>query len=425
MSLKRLHLLDKTCTDERLDAWEQLLLDICRSISLPESRYAKLESHYDAIAQLLVDPKDPELTDLRIFPQGSIKTRTLVRPLPGSEVDVDAIAFRAQGTRLTPRELLDRLLAELQARARTQGDVIRKRRCVTVAYEDQELPAHVDVTPAIPTLGNVNNDGTGPLEVPDYPSDSMSPTNPKDFAEWVTQGSQVLLPLRQSTKRLVEFAAKAEVESLPSHADSIKLDPLRLAIKIAKRHRDLYARLQKCEDHQPISVVLTTLITKAYLAVAAEAQQSGRELTMIEALRAIATRMPAQLDRNVPGQFLLSNPRRETENFVEKWNVEPAHARVFFEWHAQFQQAVDLGLYNFADRDHFMVAIEEAFGVEPKRVTDRRLVEAAKAGAELPGLAENTATRLRQGEAAVGTFLGLAPQTPSRAQQPQDLGRLG
>lgn len=424
-SLKKLQLLAMTETTERLDAWEQLLLDIGRSISLPESLYKRLEGHYDSIAELLLDPTDPELSDLLIFPQGSVLTRTLVRPLPGCDADVDAIAFRKKGTRLTPREWLDSLLAELDARVRTQGTVKRKRRCVTVSYADSVLPAHVDVTPALPSLGNIKEDGTGPLEVPDYPSNALSPTNPKDFADWVMQASLVALPLSRTTIRLMEARAKAEVESMPTHADMIALDPLRLAIKVAKRHRDIYARACRCDDLQPISVVITTLITKAFLAFAAESQLSGRELTMIQALREIVARMPAQLDRTGAGQWWLSNPRRPTENFVEKWNLEPALAEVFFAWHEQFKQAADLGLYNFADRDDFVRAVEEAFGIEPKRATDKRLVEAAKAGVELPGLAPVIAARLRHGEAAAATLLGLAPTTPVRAQQPQDLGRLG
>lgn len=425
LSLKKLQTLAKTETTERLDAWEELLLDIARSISLPESRYAKLEGHYAAISGLLADPRDPELSELLVFPQGSVQTRTLVRPLPGSEVDVDAIAFREKGTSLTPRDLLDRLLLELRDRARTEGGVKRKRRCVTISYDDKELPAHVDVTPAVPTLGNRREDGTGPLEVPDYPSNAMSPTNPKDFAEWVTGASKETLPLRTATKRLVEARSRGEVESMPTHTDAIRLDPLRLAIKIAKRHRDLYARLNQREEQKPISVVLTTLITKSYLAYAAEARRVGREVTMIEALRAIIARMTSQFDSVGHGNWLLSNPRRTDENFVEKWNIDPALADVFFAWHEEFKQAVDLGLYSFSERDHFIEAVEQAFGLESKRAATSRLVEAAKAGTELPGLKPEIATRLRQGEATAATLLGLATHTPSRAQEPQDLGRLG
>lgn len=427
-SLKNLHHVSKTESFERLDAWERLLLDIGQSISLPESLYERLEGHYDAIGELLSNPTEPELSDLLIFPQGSVLTRTLVRPLPGGEADVDAIAFREKGTRLSPCEWLDRLYAELNARARTQGSVKRKRRCVTVSYADTVLPAHVDVTLALPTAGNIKDDGTGPLEVPDYPSNELHPTNPKDYADWVTDASLQLLPLTLLTRRLVEArvaVAKAEVESMPSHADMVKLDPLRLAIKVAKRSRDIYARANHCEDVQPISVVITTLITKAYLAVVREAQHAQRELTMIQALREIVARMPDQFDRQGARQWVLANPRRPTENFVEKWNKNPLLADTFFAWHGHLKQVIDLGLYNFDERDDFVQAVEEAFGLEPKRETHKRLVEAAKAGVEMPGLAAATATRLRHGETAAATLLGLAPRTPDRPQQPQDLGRLG
>lgn len=426
MSLpNRLQQLPKTETAERLGAWEQLLLDIGRSISLPESSYAKLEGHYKAISDLLDEPKDHEFANLLIFPQGSVKTRTLVRPLPGRETDVDAIAFRGEGTRLTPREWLDRLQAELAARARTQGSVKRKRRCVTVSYSDKDLPAHVDVTPAVPSPGNRKTDGTGPLEVPDYPSNKLSPTNPKDFAAWVTDASEESLPLTRTSLRLVEARAKAEVESMPTHADMIALDPLRLAIKIAKRHRDMYVRATRCEEHQPISVVITTLITKAFLSFAAEVGPLSREFTMLEVLRAVIARIPAQFDVKGDGQWLLSNPRRSSENFIEKWNMDAARAKVFFAWHAEFTQVIELGLHDFSDRKDFVQAVEEALGMEPGRATESGLTEAAKAGAELPGLAPATAARLRDGEAAATVLLGLAAKEPARAQQPQDLGRLG
>src|SRR5688572_31019351 len=70
---------------ERHLAWDRLLLEIARSISLPESLYRRLERHYDAIAEILTDPTDPELSDLLVCPQGSVRTRTLVRPLPGRD----------------------------------------------------------------------------------------------------------------------------------------------------------------------------------------------------------------------------------------------------------------------------------------------------------------------------------------------------
>jgi hypothetical protein len=93
------------------------LLEIVKSMSLPESLYERLEGHYSAIGELLCDSQHPALQDLQIFPQGSVLTRTLVRPLPGKDADADAVAFKKDGIHLSPREWLDCLLAELKARA--------------------------------------------------------------------------------------------------------------------------------------------------------------------------------------------------------------------------------------------------------------------------------------------------------------------
>lgn len=413
--------------DSRARSWEKLFLRIMRSISLPESSYEKLEGHYLAIAELLTDPKDPELKDLYIFPQGSVQTRTLVRPLPGAEADVDAVAFKADGTSLTPRELLDRLLAELEDRARTQGDVTRKRRCVTVSYDDKALPAHVDVTPAVPAVGNTEKDGTGPLEVPDYPSNEMRPTNPKDFAEWVMSVSKVPFPLDTETTRMAEAVAKADVESMPSHKEIVAMDPLRLAIKLCKRHRDLYARRYVCTDYQPISVLITTLVGKAYVSVATKAWANRQSFTMLEAVQAIVEQMPLEFDESPTTSRLwkLENPRRPDENFAEKWNADPKYVTVFMAWHADLKRALALGLEEFADRSTFETNVGVALGIDSRSVAATFLTEAAKAGDAMPGISPSLAKTLYNGERAAGVLLGLAASAPTRAQEPRETDRLG
>lgn len=411
-----------TETRERVSAWDEMLLEIVKSLSLPESKYKKLEGHYDAIAQLLQEPKAPELSDLQIFPQGSVMTRTLVRPLPGCDVDVDAIAFRPQGTTLSPREWLDCLLGELSERARTQGEVTRKKRCVTVQYDDKDLPAHVDVTPAKPSPGNSSEEGRGCLEVPDYPSNSDHPASPRDFGEWVLQVSRVAFPLSLPEQRLVE--AKSEVQQLPTYTDMIALDPLRLVIKLAKRHRDVYARANQCVAHQPLSIILTTLIGRAFLTVGAELRRQGRAVSTIESLRLIADRIPSEFEASHP-RWLLRNPCRPDENFAEKWNHDPRYAAVFFEWHGHFKRAIELGLRDFGTRREFEDSIEAAFGVEPKREVGRMLAEAAKHRRPMAGVSAGVAENSYNAERNAGALMGLAAATPNRAQEPPDLNKLG
>ena len=90
-------------------AWEKLLLEIVEAVSVPASDYERIESHYNAISEILIEPDDPELADGHVFPQGSFLTRTVVRALGKGEIDVDAILLEhVVGGRPVERLMLDR-----------------------------------------------------------------------------------------------------------------------------------------------------------------------------------------------------------------------------------------------------------------------------------------------------------------------------
>lgn len=412
-------LLPETSMLER--AWETLLLEIVESIALPESHYDRINNHYEAVSGVLANPHDAGLRDGLIFPQGSFLTRTVVRAVDDNDVDVDAMLFFAAGSPYAPRELLDRVHTELAARARTQGEVERRKRCVTVFYADEQVPAHVDVTPAVPTIGNACGDGHGSLEVPDYPTGCWHPSNPRDYAAWFQAVSETPIRLLRRALATAEARKDLATEPLPSHDAVNAFDPLRAVVKLMKRHRDLFARRSK---HAPISVILTTLAAKAFRDVAAESLR--QPLTAYEAMRRIVARMPHAFDPpQAPGHWLLANPRRREENFAERWNREPAYAEAFQVWHADFAAAVALGLHEFTERAQFETALSRTFGDDVRRKTSQHLTEAARTGRALPGLTTAAANRVRQAETASAALIGLSRATPSRVADPEPLDRLG
>ncbi len=411
-------------TSAQEDAWEQLLLEIVEAVSVPASEYQRIESHYNAISEILVEPVDPALADGHVFPQGSFLTRTVVRALGNGEIDVDAILLLRE-TSLSPRNLLESLHAELEARARTQGSIERRNRCVTVHYADESLPAHLDVTPAIPSDGNSDDEGWGPLEVPDYKQAEWHPTNPRDFADWFNDISQTSIMIAQGPVAFTEARKRAETEQLPSHEAINAFDPLRATVKLMKRHRDAFRERLGADVPVPISVVITTLAAKAYKEVATLSQQ--QPLTALQAIREIIARMPNQFDQDgrtgLP--WKLCNPRRPAENFAEKWNRDPAYAAMFARWHGELANAVGLGFVEFSEERDFEQAVLTAFGPEARKRTRSFLLEQAGAGQALPGLAGPTADRLRKAGAVDTVFRGLAVAEPSEAAQPKSLGRLG
>lgn len=411
-------------TSPQEDAWERLLLEIVDAVSVPASDYQRIESHYNAISEILTDPGDPELADGHVFPQGSFLTRTVVRALGKGEIDVDAILLLPE-TSLAPRELLESLHAELETRARTQGSVERRNRCVTVHYADETLPAHLDVTPAIASDGNDDGDGWGPLEVPDYKQADWHPTNPRDFADWFNDISRTPIFLDQDTASFAEARARADAEQLPSHEAINAFDPLRATVKLMKRHRDAFRERHGEDAPVPISVVITTLAAKAYQEVAALSQQ--RPLTALQAMREIITRMPNQFDQDGrTGQsWMLCNPRRPAENFAEKWNRDPAYADMFAKWHRELANTVGLGFAAFSEERDFEEAVLIAFGAEARKRTRSFLLEEASQGQPLPGLNDAAADRLRKAGAVGAAFRGLAEAEPRKPAQPKSLGRLG
>lgn len=411
-------------TSPEEDAWEKLLLEIVDAVSIPASEYQRIESHYKAISEILIDPDNVELADGYVFPQGSFLTRTVVRALGEGEIDVDAILLLRE-TSLAPRELLEALLAELELRVRTQGDVERRNRCVTVHYADDSLPAHLDVTPAVPSDGNDDDEGWGPLEVPDYKQADWHPTNPRDFADWFNDISRTSIALDQGTVAFAEARKRAEGEQLPSHDAINAFDPLRATVKLMKRHRDAFRERHGADAPVPISVVITTLAAKAYKEVAALAQQ--RPLTALQAMREIIARMPNQFDQDGRAglPWKLSNPRRPAENFAEKWNRDPAYAAMFAKWHGELADAVGLGFVEFSEERDFEQAVLTAFGPEARKRTRSFLLEEAGLGHPLPGLRDEVADSLRKAGAVGTTFRGLAEAEPQQAAQPKSLGRLG
>lgn len=406
---------------DRTSAWDLLLLEIADAVSLPASEYERIEGHYKAISEILEDPNDPNLADAVIFPQGSFLTRTVIRAPANGEIDVDAIMFLKR-TALGPQKLLEALHAELEARARTQGEVERRNRCVTVHYADQNYPSHMDVTPAVPTNGNVAKDGQGPLEVPDYNADDWHPTNPKDFADWFNAICARALRLARTYDAVA--VAKAATEALPSHADINAFNPLRAAVKLLKRHRDQFKSRQREGAPVPISVIITTLVAKAYDELA---KSQTHAMTALEVVQELVRRMPSQFDQiGGPGaQWVLSNPRRPSENFAEKWNRHPEYALLFAQWHAELTEALALGQQAFIEPRDFEAAINKAFGPQAERRTRSYLNEAAARGQVLPGLAPGASERLAKAGSVESLLTGLAQSNPEGPARPKPTGRLG
>lgn len=316
-------------------AAEQLLEDLAESLDIPASRYEAAERSYKSVGQWLDRPESLFANvGTTIYPQGSFRLGTVIRPLNGDEdYDLDAVCeLDFSKSDLTQAQLKERLGIEMKAYAKAHGmaDPIEARRCWTLNYADG-AQFHMDVLPALPdgarqrllmeALGYANNWAEMAVAITDIThgryrvrSEDWPASNPKGYSEWFRAKMQAVFDAKRQAIALKE--ARASVEEIPEYR--VKT-PLQSAIQILKRHRDI--RFSDEPDTRPISIILTMLSAHAY----------NQETTISDALYGILMRMDRHIDDR-DGAAWIANPTDPRENFADKWEANPERKEAFYEW---------------------------------------------------------------------------------------------
>lgn len=296
-----------------------------RQIELTSAQHAQLETAYTAVAKWLGDSDHPLLRDVQIYPQGSVRLRTTVRPIGQDEFDVDLVCLLPNARLgVDSAESIYHLVGErLRAHGTYKKMLEPKNRCWRLDYADGSR-FHMDITPAMPNPMC----GEGGILVPDRERKEFKPSNPVRYAEIFDDISRLApeftgLELAQFTEAL----SRASIEPLPD--PMAPKDFLRRIVQLAKRHRDLHYQQAKGR-HPPISIVLTTLIMESYANLTKQVFQSPWDF-----MESVIREMPLYVRDTTEG-YVVPNPSAPDENFAEKWNAEPQKARDFLDWHSHF-----------------------------------------------------------------------------------------
>jgi len=354
----------------RRRSWERLLLRAASSISLTASQYKLIEERYSQLQNILSSATDPLLEGAHIFPQGSMRLRTTINPVKDAPkdlgtIDADAIVWLPNAGGADADTVLAAIEKRFREGSRVQSEIVQLRRGIRIEYADENPGFHIDVTPARAVRGNEESHGQGKLEVPDRYT-GWKASSPIPYADWLHSASEQKISL-EILKSFVANESRAmdsaTQEPLPSYQDYDKLDPLRATIKLLKRHRDEWAIETRNEDYRPISAVITTLATHAYLKVAKESHHTP--LTPIDAILKIVEKMPEEI-RVYGNNYFVVNPRDTGENFAEKWNrPDEGHKyrQAFDNWHASAMVAFMLGLQPHNSADAFAQVMKQSFGI--------------------------------------------------------------
>jgi hypothetical protein len=330
-----------------------VLAAILKEIDLPDTARQRAEARYKRLGEWFGEPRQ-KCSDYRprIYPQGSFRLGTVVRPLSDDdEYDLDMGCRLEHGIAKnthTQEELKDMVRQDLEAYRvanQIQTPLDEKNRCWRLSYKD-EVGFHLDAVPSIPEDAGTRTVITDRMVANGIPrelaagiaqhagaiTDTTHPRYPVITLDWRISNSEgyarwLESRIRQKSfrvpSRTLVIEGKSKVEELPS---STWKSPLQQAIQLLKRHRDVAFKDDR--DRQPISIIITTLAAHAY---------SGAN-DAAEALGQILPKMEAAIRLNRPK---VPNPVQPEEDFADKWYAaDKAHLDLEGTFRRWIQQAI-------------------------------------------------------------------------------------
>ena len=304
----------------------QLMKSMVEGLELPESAYQKAKDRYEDVGEWL--GRDESLckdNDPHIFPQGSFRLGTAIRPLvEGEAYDLDLACKLTVGVTKgthTQAELKKIVGNEIESYRVARGIVAPlepKHRCWRLEYQDG-LSFHMDIVPCIPAddsgqkliFESLRKSGaddffaesTSHMTVsitddrdPEFKriSENWQISNPEGYAKWFES--------RNDTLQMVLEKA-AQVDDMPLYK---RKTALQRSIQLLKRHRDLM--FKDDPDVKPISIIITTLAATAYQG----------ETDIESAMITILSRMGDLVN---PSRPRVPNPVYSAEDFADRWSM--------------------------------------------------------------------------------------------------------
>jgi len=338
-------------------SWSALLETIAADLDIPTELAEEAVVEYESVAAWLGAEDSALYTHSPdIYPQGSFRLGTPVRPLRGDDFDIDLVCkLDLEKEQTTQRDLKNLVGDRLRKSPELADRLEPKRRCWTLTYGRK---FHLDVLPSIPDQEATSNS----ILLTDRELTRWQHGNPIGYADWFfsRMGPQLL-----EEERRLAAESKVDIAEVPRWRIRT---PLQRCVQLLKRHRDV--TFKDDPDNCPVSIIVTTL--------AAQAFRGEHDLSV--ALLDMARRMPALIE-NRNGRWWVANPAHPGENFADKWNEVPERREKFLAWLARFEDDVR-NLRGLLTESAAQTRLGQVFNVGPTNL--------ATAGAVVPALASES-----------------------------------
>ena len=350
--------------------YQNFLNNLVELLDITPAQFQKAKDHYKAVSKWLSDEDSPLRNyNPEIYPQGSFRLGTVIKPLSGEdEFDVDLVCKLQLGKSQVSQERLKKLIGDrLKANADYKRMLSKEegRRCWTIDY--QETPRfHMDILPSIPDgygwlLENrVNVDYAQHAicitdkETIEYSilSENWNKSNPIGYSIWFRDQMKIQFGAK---RKILAENRNVSIEDI--REDEVKT-PLQRAIQILKRHRDI---MFGDDDDRPISIIITTLAARAY----------SEEDNLYNALKNILDKMGSFI-RVIDGISIVENPVNPLENFADKWTEHPQRESNFKAWLLKAKEDI----YELVMNNGFKNSINNLREVFGKRIVNEALNKA-------------------------------------------------
>jgi hypothetical protein len=377
---------------EQEQSFDEILQGVAASIDISPSKYKQAVDRYTAVGNWLEDGNYPNSAIPDVYPQGSFRFGTVVRPLKDdkeADYDIDLVC-QIPILKNDAKVLKNMVGSRLKEKADYERMLDKEgRRCWTLEYaEDSDgVGFHMDILPSVPMDDNGRQVLKGRVPNADYYQHAIEITdldkktgkyswldggsNPEGYARWFDdrktcypdymglsfrQKQAIYESTRDKNGRLI-FAS---IDQVP---ESLVRTPLQQAIQILKHIRDIH--FKNNPDSKPISMIITTLSARFYnnernifatltniiQQLSDFAQYIGPVFKFSENVRE-SQAMVNSWQRYVPiidkpiykldGKWYVPNPVNPIENFADRWDDKKAQA--FFEWLGKLRRDFDSAL---------------------------------------------------------------------------------
>lgn len=335
-------------TIEQKKQFSDILEELGKELDISESQYDNAVRSYQYVGEWLSEDDSPLAKySPEILPQGSFLLQTMIKPiLEEDELDIDIVCklekIQAGLTQYTLKQMVgDRLKANKTLLKLLE--IPDGRRCWTLQYADS-AKFHLDVLPSVVVAGYkaILEKAFSATEIADTRSLGVRITDKKspiyktstNLREWMKSNPFGYAIWFQNCCRTSVHEVKMMSEAIqPIPKFQKNKTPLQRVVQILKRHRDFWAN---GNEHKPISIIITTLASKAY----------RKETNIIEALVNVVNTMEDHIEiRYIPelGKSIkwIANPVNEEENFADKWLEVPEKQTIFYNWLAEVKDVIN------------------------------------------------------------------------------------